>query len=156
MLIYVGTARPGTAQHIPGANRDLQGEAREDRAKLLRDANRVMGQWQTAWASKDAKSLARLYAENAFLRMPNGIHYQGRRAIEGMLGDSLANSGNLVLSLADWEPGDMVYISGQFTLGSADAEQPPLSGFHFVVLKLVGGSYKIRSQTFVPDPPADS
>ena len=142
---------PAHAQHVPGIDRITQPQAREDRANLLREANRTLGEWQSAWARNDVRAVARLYAENAFLRMPNGTQLQGRNAIGKMLSDSLAELGSFNLGLADAEPGDMVYISGPFIYSDPDPLRPPVTGLHTVVLRFTGGSFKIRAQIFVPD-----
>ena len=147
---------PAHAQHVPGIDRNTPAQARENRANLLREANRTLGECGSAWARDDVRAVTRLYAENAFLRMPNGTQVQGRKAIGKMLSDSLAELGSFNLGLADAEPGDMVYISGPFIYTDPDPLRPPVTGLHTVVLRFTGGSFEIRAQIFAPDISAEN
>ena len=154
-LTLVGSL-PVHAQMIPGVDPGARTAVRENRANLLREANRTLGKWQSAWAAHDARAVARLYAKDAFLRMPNGTEVRGRNAVEEMLRNSFAELGSFNLGLTDAEPGDMVYISGPFTYSDPDPLQPPATGLHTVVLLLTGASFEIRAQIFVPDASAES
>jgi ketosteroid isomerase-like protein len=107
---------------------------------LPRELARVLTDYETAWAAKDAPALARLFAEDGFVLANGAPPVRGRAAVEKAYAGS---GGPLVLrALAYAMEGPIGYIIGGF---SRRAGEPDVGKFTLTLKKDAGGRWLIMS-----------
>ena len=129
---------------------------REDAQNRIRA---VIAQWLELVASKDAQSIAGLYAEDGRFMVPNASAAEGRPAIAAMWAHLLSLPGvsldfgpTLIETAAS---GDLAYEVGTYRLAyDTEAGRKQDSGKYVVVWKNEGGSWKAAADILNSDLPA--
>jgi ketosteroid isomerase-like protein len=112
-LLMTAAATTAAAQQAPPPGNEPSVELPADLARVLRD-------YETAWAARDAAALARLFAEDGWVLPNGGIPVHGREAIETFY---QGHGGPLALrALGYGAEGSVGYIIGGYagTRGAAD------------------------------------
>ncbi len=140
----VAAADPPPAAPIPAAPSPATLsppiEAQEPSITLPADLTRVLADYESAWRSRDAAALARLFAEDGFVLPNGGPPVRGRAAIEKHYTD---HGGPLALrALAFATRGDVGYIIGGY---ARQAGEPDAGKFTLTLRKGPGGRWLIVS-----------
>ena len=108
---------------------------------LLPDAvDRVLRDYEDAWAGRDAESLANLFTEDGFVLRPGGPLVRGREAIREAYSTS---GGSLVLRPYGYALSDSVgYIVGGF---AASQEAPDVGKFVLALRRAASGRWLIAA-----------
>jgi ketosteroid isomerase-like protein len=102
---------------------------------------RVLTDYEKAWASRDAKGLAALFADDGFVLSTNTPPVRGRANIERHYGRA-GGSTLLLRALAYASSGDVGYIIGAYRYGASD---PDTGKFTLTLTKGADGRWLIVS-----------
>lgn len=122
----------------------------------------VADQYVKATLAGDAKAIAALYTEDAVEMPPNAPSVKGRAAIQQMYEKNFkeAKTGNFAVTHVDSRSsGDVGYDVGTYrqTITPTGGTEMKDTGKYIVVLKRVGGSWKVAHAIYnsdLPPPPS--
>jgi uncharacterized protein (TIGR02246 family) len=146
VLVFVGLVSntgPATAQNT----------AKDPAVIAIADA------YTKASLAGDAKGIVALYAEDGIELPPNHAPVKGRAAIESYYDEQMRSAKLTAFSLDHWDSrasGDVAYDVGAYkqTLKPADGAVINDSGKYTVILKKVGGEWKVAYAIYNSDQPA--
>lgn len=111
-----------------------------DLVSLPADIDRVLRDYEDAWAGRDAESLANLFTEDGFVLRPGSPLVHGRDAIHEAYS---ASGGSLVLRPYAYAVADSVgYIVGGF---AASEDAPDVGKFVLTLRRAVSGRWLIAA-----------
>lgn len=152
LLVFVGVT-PAAAQ-LPwadGWDRD-QDNARYS-AEVFRTVNETMSDWRDAWSAEWPEGLARFYAREAVVTLPDGSRVLGPSQVETAVVEIFPSEGDLETGIDDFAlGGTLAYSMGWFRYTShpAGGELYEQVGTHVVVFRRHGRRWLIHRQAFLP------
>ena len=146
VLLFVGlvsSSTPATAQNA----------AKDPAVVAIADA------YTKASLAGDVKAIVALYTEDGVELPPNHAPVKGLAAIEAFYSERMRSAKVTAFSLEHWESrasGDVAYDVGAYkqTLKPADGPGVNDSGKYTVILKKVGGAWKVAYAIYNSDQPA--
>jgi len=157
-----GAAAPAAATQVgvPGMNRRGRMSERDRYYALVTQGlHLTTSDWREAWDRSDGDAAARLYVEDAELRLPDGSRAVGRDAVGALLADAPKRLGTVELRLERIDAsGRMAAASGALTFRhrSPDGRTRVVSGYHLTVFVQENGDvWRIRFQVLVVPPAPD-
>ena len=151
-------ASPTAAQVGRGApNINWDRDRNEYSAEVLKAYNDVMQSWRDAWQGEDAKAMADLYTDAAYLILPDAELIQGRDSIRSALSNALPGLVEVRTGLTEFMASDRTaYALGPFWYRIRVGENArTLIGTHVTILIREGRTWKIRTQIFTSAPPRE-
>jgi ketosteroid isomerase-like protein len=104
VLLVSGPATAFAQEGVPGARLPSGADHRAAlRAEAYRSVARFFAEWREAWNSGNAQALARLYTEDATVRLPGQALMRGKGPIETTLRAALASGARLSMSDVDFD-----------------------------------------------------
>lgn len=117
-------------------------------ADVMHHTDELLKKWRAAWAADDADELLDLYTEDAVIIFEQDEPVRGREAIQAKLATLLEESGEIQLSIGDFDAsGRMGMISGLLTIQMQhQTGSRTMTGIHMTILTRKGRRWQIRTQ----------
>lgn len=155
-VLVVCLAAPAAHAQLPFSDvSDMRAEQRRYTGEVLRELDGMMKAWRTAWDRGDDREIAKMYAENAAVVLPDRTRLSGRDEIEQRLRTELNTVGPIQTGITDFElGGTLAFSMGWFTYDTEDESgYHVVRGRHIIALRRQGRSWRVLTQVFVADPP---
>lgn len=156
LALLLGMPALAEGQMLPGAERtDWERQAQQYSAESLKEFNAMMARWRAAWVQGNLKAATDLYAEGAYLMLPDTDLLEGRARIQEALSTRLPRVEEVRTGLTDFMTSDrLAYAVGPFFFQMRDESgaTQTLSGTFMAVAVRDGRGWKIRSQVMRLEP----
>jgi uncharacterized protein (TIGR02246 family) len=140
---------------VPGARLETGRDHRAAvRAEAYRSVARFFAEWRESWNSGDAKALARLYTDDATLRLPGQVMVRGKEPVETALRSALNRTAALSMSDVDFDSnGEWSVLVARYTI---KRDGHLMEGVMTAVMYGRGSSWRLRAHIFDAPEKAES
>jgi uncharacterized protein (TIGR02246 family) len=132
---------------VPGSRLETGRDHRATvRAEAYRSVARFFAEWREAWNSGDARALARLYTDDATLRLPGQVLVRGKEPVENAIRAATTSTTALAMSDVDFDSnGEWAVLVARYTV-TRDGKL--VEGVMTAVMFGRGSSWRLRAHTF--------
>jgi ketosteroid isomerase-like protein len=148
VLLLSGWPASAVAQEgVPGGRLDsAQGQRAAIRAEAYKSVARFFAEWREAWNRGDANALARMYTDDATLRLPGQAIVQGKQPIDTTLRAVAAGATAVSMTIVDFDSnGEWSILVARYILRR---EGNLVEGVMTAVMYGYRSSWRLRMQTF--------
>lgn len=152
LLLLLGALTLGAQTESKETKKSQKQKTEIKSSAQTKEIDAVRKAYQDAYNAKDAAKVADLYTDDATMATPGGVA-QGREQIRASLQKGI-DAGETVAAITPTHTevkGDLAFEEGTFQQKRGDQE---VHGNYLVVLKKVGGQWKLAAHnSVVPGPP---